>query len=79
MRELNITNEEKRMAETFGHSKDLITLSLSLSLSLSHALTASHTLLRFAGDRALIYGFSCIRAREAALFFVPHAAEDGQQ
>ena len=53
----------------FGHSKDLITLSLSLSLS--HALTASHTLLRFAGDRALIYGFLCRNAREAAVFFVP--------
>ena len=61
----------------FGHSKDLITLSLSLSLS--HALTASHTLLRFAGDRALIYGFSWNEPREAALFFVLHAAEDKQQ
>ena len=34
MRELNITNREKRMTDSFGHSKDLITLSLSLSLSL---------------------------------------------
>ena len=73
-RELNITNGAKRMAETFGHSKDLITLSLS-----PQALTASHNLLRFAGDRALIYGFSWNKPREAALFFVPHAAEDRQQ
>ena len=65
----------------FGHSKDLITLSLSLSLSLSlrYSPTVAHTLLRFAGTRALIYGFSCTRAREAALFFVLHAAEDKQQ
>ena len=32
-RRSNIVNGAKRMAETFGHSKDLITLSLSLSLS----------------------------------------------
>ena len=101
IKNVNIVKREQIMAETFGHSKDLITLSLSLSLS--HALTASHTLLRFAGDRALIYGFSCTRAtdgaareepsllvlfrvatevehssREAAVFFVPHAAEDRQ-
>ena len=60
---------EQIMAEFLGHSKDLITLSLSLSLS--HALTASHTLLRFAGDRALIYGFSWNKPREAAVFFCP--------
>jgi hypothetical protein len=49
-----------------GHSKDLITLSLSLS----QVLTASHTLLRIAGDRASIYGFLCINARKAAVFFI---------
>ena len=70
VKNVNIVKREKIMAETFGHYKDLITLSLSLSLSLSHALTASHTLLRFAGDRALIYGFLCIRAREAAVFLI---------
>ena len=103
-REIFITDREQRMTDSFGHSNNFATLSLSLSLSLSHALTASHTLLRFAGDRALIYGFSCTRAtdgaareepsllvlfrvatevehssREAAVFFVPHAAEDKQQ
>ena len=31
-RELNIANGEQIMAEFLGHSKDLITLSLSLSL-----------------------------------------------
>ena len=31
---INIVKREKIMAETFGHYKDLITLSLSLSLSL---------------------------------------------
>ena len=30
---IKIVNAEQKMAETFGHSKDLITLSLSLSLS----------------------------------------------
>ena len=63
----------------FGHSKDLITLSLSLSLSLRYSPTIAYTLLRFAGDRALIYGFSWNKPREAAVFFVPHAAEDRQQ
>ena len=33
---INIVKREQKMAETFGHSKDLITLSLSLSLSGTH-------------------------------------------
>ena len=36
---INIVKRAKRMAEFLGHSKDLITLSLSLSLSLSQVLT----------------------------------------
>ena len=51
----------------FGHSKDLITLSLSLSLRYSP--TIAYTLLRGAGTRVKIYGFLCIRAREVGLFF----------
>ena len=35
LRELNNTNTAKIMAETFGHSNNFATLSLSLSLSLS--------------------------------------------
>ena len=59
------------MAETFGRYNIFATLSLSLSLSLSQALTYNKisTVSPLAG--ALIYGFSCIRAREAALFFYP--------
>ena len=34
MRELNITNGTKKVTQILGYSKDLITLSLSLSLSL---------------------------------------------
>jgi hypothetical protein len=34
-RELNNTNAGQKVAQILGHSKDLITLSLSLSLSLS--------------------------------------------
>jgi len=64
---INYVNGEKRMADLFGHSKDLITLSLSLRYS----PTIAYTLLRLAGTRVKIYGFSCIRAREAALFFIP--------
>ena len=30
MRELNITNREKRMTDSFGHSNNFATLSLSL-------------------------------------------------
>ena len=72
MREMiNYVNGEKRMADLFGHSKDLITLSLSLSLSLSGTLTAIHTLLEIAGIRARIYGFLCRNTRKARLFFVP--------
>ena len=69
-----VATEENRnvnMTEFLGHFKDLITLSPSLSLRYSP--TVAYTLLRFAGDRALIYGFSCIRAREAALFFIPES------
>ena len=32
VKNVNIVKREQIMAETFGHSKDLITLSLSLSL-----------------------------------------------
>ena len=38
-RRSNIVNPTQKEAQTFGHSKDLITLSLSLSLSLSQILT----------------------------------------
>ena len=34
-REINYVNAEQKVAQILGHSKDLITLSLSLSLSLS--------------------------------------------
>ena len=33
-REINYVKAEQKVAQTFGHYKDLITLSLSLSLSL---------------------------------------------
>ena len=48
----NIVNGEKRMTDFLGHSKDLITLSLSLSLSYSP--TVAYTLLRHAGIRVNI-------------------------
>ena len=35
---INYVNREKRMADLFGHSKDLITLSLSLSLRYSPSI-----------------------------------------
>ena len=62
-----IVNGAKRMAEMFGHSNNFATLSLWRS-------PVTH-LLRTAGSRASIYGFLCRNAREASLFFVPHAAE----
>ena len=49
---INYVNREKRMADLFGHSKDLITLSLSLSLRYSPTIT--YTLLRLAGTRVNI-------------------------
>ena len=42
---INYVNREKRMADLFGHSKDLITLSVSLRYS----PTITYTLLRLAG------------------------------
>ena len=51
---INYVNGEKRMADLFGHSKDLITLSLSLSLSLRYSPTITYTLLRLAGTRVNI-------------------------
>ena len=51
---INYVNREKRMADLFGHSKDLITLSLSLSLSLRYSPTITYTLLRLAGTRVNI-------------------------
>ena len=53
---INYVNREKRMADLFGHSKDLITLSLSLSLTLSlrYSPTITYTLLRLAGTRVNI-------------------------
>ena len=65
-RRSNIVNGEKRMTDSFGHSNNFATLSLSLSLSLRYSPTIAYTLLRLVGDRASIYGFLCIRAREAA-------------
>lgn len=49
---INYVNGEKRMADLFGHSKDLITLSFSLSHRYSP--TIAYTLLRLAGTRVNI-------------------------
>ena len=51
---INIVKRAKRMVEFLGHSKDLITLSLSLSLSLRYSPTIAYTLLRGAGTRVNI-------------------------
>jgi len=66
-REINYVNAEQKVAQILGHSKDLITLSLSLSLRRSPTIV--YTLLRGAGTRVKIYGFSWNKPREAALFF----------
>ena len=55
----------------FGGLENLITLSLSLSLSLSGARLDSNTSYFVRGSPALIYGFSCVHAREVGLFFCP--------
>ena len=49
---INIVKRAKRMVEFLGHSKDLITLSLSLSLRYSPTIV--YTLLRGAGTRVKI-------------------------
>ena len=60
---INIVKRVKRMTDSLGHSNNFATLSQVLTYN--RLYTASP----LAG--ALIYGFSCIRAREAALFFYP--------
>ena len=55
------------MTETFGHSNIFATLSLSLSQALAN--NTPYYFMR--GPPASIYGFSCIRAREADLFLSP--------
>ena len=58
------------MTETFGHSDNLITLSLSLSQALAY-IRDNNTSYFTRGSPALIYGFSCVHAREVGLFFCP--------
>ena len=62
-RRSNIVNPTQKEAQTFGHSKDLITI--------SYSPTITYTLIESACVRASIYGISCNRAREVALFFSP--------
>jgi len=63
-RRSNIVNPAQKEAQTFGYSKDLITL--------SQVLTANYTLLNIAGARAIIYGFSCKLARRSDCFLPIH-------
>jgi hypothetical protein len=53
------------MADFFGHSNDLITLSQVLTYN-------TYTLLTCAGTRVKIYGFLCINARKADVLFIPY-------
>ena len=74
LRELNNHNTAKRMTETFGHSDNLITLSLSLSLSLQ-ALAyireiVSPIILR-AGRPRQYTAFLAFTQEKSACFFVP--------
>ena len=69
-RELNNTNAGQKVAQILGHSKDLITLSLSLSLSLRYSPTIAHTLLRFAGTRVNIRLF-LLSGKGSLLVFCP--------
>ena len=62
-RELNNANAAKRMTDLLGHSNNFATLSFQV-LTYNRLSTVSP----FTG--ALIYGFLCIRAKEAALFFI---------
>ncbi|MBQ9671933.1 MAG: hypothetical protein IJV34_03655, partial [Prevotella sp.] len=81
-RELNNANAVKRMTDFLGHSSTSEATSsitnnfATLSLSLSQVLTYNKlsTVSPLAG--ALIYGFSCNGAREAALFLYPDRETD---
>ena len=68
---INYVKGEQIMTETFGHSKDLITLSLSLSLSLKYSPTITYTLLRLAGTRVNIRLF-LQTGKGGRIVFYPH-------
>ena len=71
-RRLNNHNTAERMATKFGHSDNLITLSLSLSLSGARLYKRDNNTSYFTrGSPASIYDFSCVHAREVGLFFCP--------
>ena len=72
-RELNNENPTKRMATKFGHSDNLITLSLSLSLRRSPIYTrevVTPFILR-AGRPRQYTAFLAFRQGKSACFFVP--------
>ena len=65
---LNKANAAKRMADFLGHSKDLITLSLSQALAYKRG---SYIFYFTRGLPASIYGFSWYKPREVGLFLSP--------
>ena len=65
-----IVNGVKRMADLFGYSKDLITLSLSLSLSLSCANRQFFYINNRAGTRVNIR-FSLLSGKGDRIVFCP--------
>ena len=77
LRELNNHNTAKRMTETFGHSDNLITLSLSLSLSQALAYKRDNTpLILCAGARVNIR-LSLQKCKGGCIVFSPPARQGG--
>ena len=82
MRELNITNGAKRMAEMFGHSNNFATLSLSLFLSLSLSLSCANRqshLIKIRGRPRVNIRLSLQKCKGGQLVFVPMRRTDRRQ
>ena len=62
MKRATYIQQNVKTAEKFGGSKNFVTL--------SQVLTYNKLFTNSPPAGALIYGFSCIRAREAAVFFL---------
>ena len=72
LRELNKANAAERMATKFGHSDNLITLSLSLSLSLSQVLTYNNIyIIKTRGHPRKYTAFLAIGQGRPHCFFIP--------
>ena len=75
---VKIVNAEQKVARKFGHSKDLITLSLSLSLSQVLTYSSSH-IIKKRGHPRVNLRLSLQKCKGGQLVFVPMRRTDRRQ